>query len=64
LQKLYLFYGPLIIGGQRAPSGVGGEGFARLADASRFRIAQVERLGEDLLVVAYPCRMQQNRGQV
>ncbi|MBC7097928.1 bifunctional diaminohydroxyphosphoribosylaminopyrimidine deaminase/5-amino-6-(5-phosphoribosylamino)uracil reductase RibD [Candidatus Bipolaricaulota bacterium] len=64
VQKLYLFYGPLIIGGQRAPSGVGGEGFARLADASRFRIAQVERLGEDLLVVAYPCRMQQNRGQV
>lgn len=54
VQKLYLFYGPLIIGGREAVPGVGGEGYARLSQVPRFRLHRVERVGEDLLVVAYP----------
>ena len=53
VQKLYLFYGPLLLGGREVP-GVGGPGVERLADAFRVRIEAVERLGNDLLVVAYP----------
>ena len=54
VNKLYLFYGPLIVGGQGAVPAVGGEGFHRLSDALRVEIRRVERLGPDVLVVAYP----------
>ena len=52
VQKLYLFYGPLLLGGREVP-GVGGSGVKRLTDAFRVRIDAVERLGESILVVAY-----------
>lgn len=55
VQKLYLFYGPLLLGGRAIP-GVGGPGVGQLADAFRVRIAAVERLGADLLVIGYPDR--------
>jgi diaminohydroxyphosphoribosylaminopyrimidine deaminase/5-amino-6-(5-phosphoribosylamino)uracil reductase len=54
VQKLYLFVGPVIIGGKEAVSAVGGEGFSTLAEAHRFEIHEVERLGQDLLIVARP----------
>ncbi len=54
VHKLYLFYGPLVIGGREAVPSVGGEGFPELATAPRFSIRGAERLGPDLLVTAYP----------
>ena len=54
VHKLYLFYGPVVIGGRDAVPAVGGEGFADLEGAMRLEIRRVERLGPDLLVTAYP----------
>ncbi len=53
-QKMILFIAPLIVGGAEAPSIFSGEGVPRLTDAYRFRFDRVERLGADLVVVAYP----------
>jgi diaminohydroxyphosphoribosylaminopyrimidine deaminase / 5-amino-6-(5-phosphoribosylamino)uracil reductase len=38
-----------------APLAIGGAGAATLADARRLRLASVDRLGDDLRVVAFPC---------
>jgi diaminohydroxyphosphoribosylaminopyrimidine deaminase/5-amino-6-(5-phosphoribosylamino)uracil reductase len=57
VHKLYLFYGPVVIGGREAIPAVGGEGVPQLAAAPRFRFGTVERLGADLLVTAYPTGM-------
>jgi len=54
VHKLYLFYGPVVIGGRDAVPAVGGEGFPDLERAMRLEIRAVERLGPDLLVTAYP----------
>ena len=45
---------PLIIGAADAPASVAGEGAYRMADALRLGEVTVERLGDDLLVTAYP----------
>ena len=51
---VYFFYGPVVIGGRGAVPAFGGEGFSALGKAPRFKIRRVERLGDDLLVVAHP----------
>ncbi|MCA1734186.1 MAG: dihydrofolate reductase family protein, partial [Acidobacteria bacterium] len=53
-QKMMLFIAPMIVGGGEAPSIFGGSPIARLTDAYRFRFDRIERLGPDLLLVAYP----------
>jgi diaminohydroxyphosphoribosylaminopyrimidine deaminase / 5-amino-6-(5-phosphoribosylamino)uracil reductase len=51
--RLVWYLAPLAIGGQAAP-GLLGAGAATLADARRLRLASVDRLGDDLRVVAFP----------
>jgi diaminohydroxyphosphoribosylaminopyrimidine deaminase/5-amino-6-(5-phosphoribosylamino)uracil reductase len=51
--RLVWYLAPLAIGGEGAP-GLLGSGAATLADARRLRLASVDRLGQDLRVVAYP----------
>lgn len=53
-QKMILFIAPLLVGGADAPALFSGDGIPRLTDAVRFRFDRVERLGNDLMVVAYP----------
>ncbi|HET7711351.1 MAG TPA: bifunctional diaminohydroxyphosphoribosylaminopyrimidine deaminase/5-amino-6-(5-phosphoribosylamino)uracil reductase RibD [Thermoanaerobaculia bacterium] len=53
-QKMMLFVAPMIIGGDAAPAIFSGEAVSRLTDAYRFRFDQVEMIGSDLLVTAYP----------
>ena len=55
VDKLVLFYAPLIIGGADALPALGDLGVMKLTDAPRLRITAVERVGEDMLVEAYPC---------
>jgi diaminohydroxyphosphoribosylaminopyrimidine deaminase/5-amino-6-(5-phosphoribosylamino)uracil reductase len=51
--RLVWYLAPLAIGGQAAP-GLLGAGAATLVDARRLRLASVDRLGDDLRVVAFP----------
>jgi diaminohydroxyphosphoribosylaminopyrimidine deaminase/5-amino-6-(5-phosphoribosylamino)uracil reductase len=51
--RLVWYLAPLAIGGQDAP-GLLGAGAATLADARRLRLASVDRLDDDLRLVAYP----------
>ncbi len=53
-QKLIVFLAPIIVGGGSAPSIFTGEPVSRLTDAYRFRFDQVELIGGDLMVTAYP----------
>jgi diaminohydroxyphosphoribosylaminopyrimidine deaminase/5-amino-6-(5-phosphoribosylamino)uracil reductase len=52
--RLVWFLAPLAIGGEGAPGLLGGAGAATLAEARRLRLASVDRLGDDLRVVAFP----------
>jgi diaminohydroxyphosphoribosylaminopyrimidine deaminase/5-amino-6-(5-phosphoribosylamino)uracil reductase len=51
--RLVWYLAPLAIGGRAAP-GLLDTGAATLADARRLRLASVDRLGDDLRVVAFP----------
>jgi diaminohydroxyphosphoribosylaminopyrimidine deaminase / 5-amino-6-(5-phosphoribosylamino)uracil reductase len=53
--RLVWYLAPLAIGGPGAP-GLLGDGAATLADARRLRLASVDRLGDDLRLVAYPAQ--------
>jgi diaminohydroxyphosphoribosylaminopyrimidine deaminase/5-amino-6-(5-phosphoribosylamino)uracil reductase len=52
--RLVWYLAPLAIGGAGAPGLLGGAGAATLADARRLRLAAVDRVGDDLRVVAFP----------
>jgi diaminohydroxyphosphoribosylaminopyrimidine deaminase / 5-amino-6-(5-phosphoribosylamino)uracil reductase len=52
--RLIWYLAPLVIGGDGAPGLLGGDGAATLAAAGRLRLASVDRLGDDLRLVAYP----------
>jgi len=53
VDRMMLFYAPVIIGGKEAVAGVGGTGVARVADAPRLRDVTTRRIGDDLLVEGY-----------
>jgi len=55
LDKVALFYAPMIIGGEEAIASVGGEGVERISDAFRLQDVTFDRLGGDLLVEGYVC---------
>lgn len=52
VDRLYAFYGPLLLGGRTAPTPIGGEGFSALAEALRMEVVNLRRLGPDVLVEA------------
>jgi diaminohydroxyphosphoribosylaminopyrimidine deaminase/5-amino-6-(5-phosphoribosylamino)uracil reductase len=58
VDRLLIFYAPLIIGGRAAPGMVGGEGVARLEEASRWRVERIERVGEDVLLEVGQCSLE------
>ena len=53
VDRMLLFYAPLIIGGEDAVAGVAGAGVARVADAPKLRDVTTRRVGDDLLVEGY-----------
>ena len=55
VQKVCFFIAPKLIGGAAAPTTVGGEGIARLADAVSLRDVRIETLGPDMLYEGYVC---------
>jgi diaminohydroxyphosphoribosylaminopyrimidine deaminase/5-amino-6-(5-phosphoribosylamino)uracil reductase len=52
VDRVVLFLAPKLLGGERAPGVLGGEGFAPVGQALGLRIRNVERLGDDLMVEA------------
>lgn len=50
VDHLLFFFAPKVIGGQRAPGVIGGEGALRIQEAARVRILKIRRIGEDVLI--------------
>jgi diaminohydroxyphosphoribosylaminopyrimidine deaminase/5-amino-6-(5-phosphoribosylamino)uracil reductase len=53
VNQFYFFFAPKILGGQKAPGAVGGQGVIHLGEAHIARNLKVRRLGGDLLVSGY-----------
>jgi diaminohydroxyphosphoribosylaminopyrimidine deaminase/5-amino-6-(5-phosphoribosylamino)uracil reductase len=53
VNQFYFFYAPKILGGQKAPGAVGGQGVIHLGEAHIVRDLKVRRVGGDLLVSGY-----------
>lgn len=56
VNKMLAFIAPMVIGGQNAPTPVGGVGVSRIADAWRLTDVQVQQVGPDVLMSGYPAR--------
>ena len=53
LDKIMLFYAPILIGGKGAYNLIGGKGIDFLKDAYKINIAAVKRFKEDIYVEGY-----------
>ena len=56
VDKVVAFVAPVVIGGQSAPSPVGGQGAAGLAEALQLRDIEYHQVGPDMMVVGYPAK--------
>ncbi len=54
VDEVMAFIAPMVIGGEKAPSAVAGEGPFELANATRLRDVRVEQCGHDILVTGHP----------
>lgn len=55
VDKVLFFVSPMVIGGRKAYSSVGGDGIRMLRDAVRLKGVSVKRIGQDYLFGGYPC---------
>lgn len=53
VDKVYWFVAPKIIGGEQAPSPVGGKGLERMADAKTLKNIEIKHFDDDLLIIGY-----------
>lgn len=53
VDKVYAYFGPLVIGGRQSPAAVAGEGAARLGEALHLTGLETLPLGPDLLISGY-----------
>jgi len=53
IDKVYSFISPKMIGGDKAITPVGGDGFEKIEDAITLNIDQISRFDEDILIEAY-----------
>jgi diaminohydroxyphosphoribosylaminopyrimidine deaminase/5-amino-6-(5-phosphoribosylamino)uracil reductase len=53
IDKVIAFIAPIIVGGNAAPSPIGGGGADKLADAVRIRGVTIRRMGSDVVVEGY-----------
>lgn len=52
INQFILYIAPIVIGGKEAPTAFSGIGFSRLADSLKLRMKEVEKIGEDIKIVA------------
>lgn len=62
VDKVIFLIAPKLLGGRDSIPSVSGPGFANLADALPLRFDSVRRIGEDLVVFAYPTDSQGRQG--
>lgn len=60
VNKVCAYIAPIVIGGRKAPTPVGGDGAERLADALKLRDVEVTTLNGDVMITGYP-HVQRNR---
>lgn len=53
IDKLAVFFSPMIIGGKEAPGLIGGKGIADLTLAKRLSDLRIQHLGQDVLIESY-----------
>lgn len=53
IDKMLLFYAPILIGGKGAPNLVGGKGIDFLRDAQKINISGIKRFKEDIFIEGY-----------
>lgn len=58
IDKVVAFISPIVIGGLKATTPVAGNGIAEVAKALKLRDIMIDRLGNDLVIVGYPDRIQ------
>ena len=56
VNKVTFFVAPMLIGGQDAPSAIGGAGAEKIADAMRLQNVEVRQHGADVEITGYPNR--------
>ena len=55
VDRVFAFISPILVGGQQAPSPIGGKGVNKITKAMRLKNMKVIQIGEDLMVEAEPC---------
>ena len=55
VDRIFAFISPILVGGQQAPSPIGGKGVDKIAKAINLKNMKVVQIGEDLMVEAEPC---------
>jgi diaminohydroxyphosphoribosylaminopyrimidine deaminase/5-amino-6-(5-phosphoribosylamino)uracil reductase len=53
VDKVIAFVAPVIIGGSKTKTPVGGRGAEKIADAMRLKRVKIERIGDDVMVTGY-----------
>ncbi len=53
VDKAILFVAPIIIGGEKAPSFIGGQGIQKLKDAVRLKKVEAKKIEDDLIIEGY-----------
>ncbi|RMF96525.1 MAG: bifunctional diaminohydroxyphosphoribosylaminopyrimidine deaminase/5-amino-6-(5-phosphoribosylamino)uracil reductase RibD [Candidatus Schekmanbacteria bacterium] len=51
IDKFFLFFAPILIGGNNAKGFVGGSGIKKLSEAYKMDITKIKRIGRDILIV-------------
>lgn len=62
INKFTFFVAPMIIGGQDAPSAIGGSGAEKISDALQLERIEVSQHGRDVEVTGYPTRSERENG--
>jgi len=56
VDKIYFFYAPKIIGGEKSITSVGGKGIEDLNKVLKVKDLEIKKIGEDFLVTGYVCQ--------
>jgi diaminohydroxyphosphoribosylaminopyrimidine deaminase/5-amino-6-(5-phosphoribosylamino)uracil reductase len=56
VNKITFFVAPMIIGGQDAPSAIGGDGAETISEAMQLENLEVEKRGRDIEITGYPAK--------